>query len=1161
MNSSGVLSGLRNPAARIARSLAGALAALFLAAAPFAAAQRSDSREPVVLQLKWRHTFQFAGYYAAIEKGFYRDEGLQVLLIEGRPGVDFIDQVVSGKANYGVESPILLLAHSRGEPVVVLASVFQHSPLILLARKDSGLCMPQALVRKKVMMTRDSDAELLAMFSKEGIPTDEINMLPHSWDLEDLISGRADAVSAYFINEPFVLTQRGIESCIIRPVTYGIDFYGDCLFTSEQELRKHPRRVAAFRRASLRGWEYAMANPGEIIALIREKYRPDQSEEKLRFEAEEMRKLLRPEFVAIGHMNPGRWRHIAETYAGVGMLPPGYSLSGFLYSPETGRLPPRARKAIFILSSSLLLVVLLIVGLYLFNRNLEQAVSARTSELSHANALLTREAAERWRSERAARESSENLAITLRSIGDAVIAADSAGRVTQMNPVAEALTGWTAEEALHKPIDEVFRIIHAKTREKAVSPMESVLRNGVKIRLASSTALVSRSGKEYLIADSAAPIRNAAGQIIGVVLVFRDVTEIYAQEERLRKSEAKYRLFFENSRDAMLIFEKDRFIDCNASTVSLMGYSRKEELINRHPAELSPEFQPDGRRSDEKAEEMIRIAQEQNGHRFEWDHLRKDGSVIPIEVSLTATEGENGIRLQTVWRDLTGRKQAEEERERLMMAIDQAAEILMITDAEASIQYVNPAFEQITGYSRKEVTGKNPRILQGGKHSPGFYKEMWEHLSSGKAWAGRFINKKKDGSLYTEEANISPVYDAGGKIINYVAAKADITHEIELEGQLRQAQKMEAVGQMAGGIAHDFNNLLQVISGYAELAGMSGIEGTPLETPVREIIKAALRGKTIVSQLLAFSRSRVMNRADIDLNPVIRSLLDMIRSLVGEHIELSFVAGNEPAAVHADPGLIGQVLINLCVNARDAMPQGGKLVIETSVVPPADTEAAAADVTSPPGPCVLLSVTDTGCGMDEKTCARIFEPFFTTKESGKGTGLGLSVVYGILNQHNGQIHVHSEPGIGTAFKIYLPAGGPPAAEISGERSAPAPGGTETLLLAEDDEAVLRLSEFTLRRAGYTVLSAVNGEEAVRVFKEHADEIGLVILDAVMPKTGGKAALEKIRECRPDVPCLFASGGSSNTVQTNPAQELNLPLLSKPYSADELLRTVRGILDA
>jgi PAS domain S-box-containing protein len=346
-------------------------------------------------------------------------------------------------------------------------------------------------------------------------------------------------------------------------------------------------------------------------------------------------------------------------YADVGMLPDEHSLDGFLYSPATGMLSPRARKMIMILSVALLMVMLLIIILYLFNRKIRLIVNARTTELSQSNALLTREAAERWRSERAARESGENLAITLRSIGDAVIAADSTGRVTQMNPVAEALTGWTAEEAANRSIDEIFHIVNARTRERTANPMESVLRNGTKVGLANHTVLISRTGAEHHIADSAAPIRNAAGAVTGVVLVFRDVTKEYAREERLRKSEARYRTFFDHSHDAMLIIENGRFIDCNAATVSMLGYTHKEELIQRRPEELSPEFQPDGRRSAEKAEEMIRIAQEKGGHRFEWNHLRKDGSVIPIEVSLTAAEGDSGIRLQTIWRDLTERRPTE----------------------------------------------------------------------------------------------------------------------------------------------------------------------------------------------------------------------------------------------------------------------------------------------------------------------------------------------------------------------------------------------------------------------------------------------------------------------------------------------------------------------
>lgn len=760
----------------------------------------------------------------------------------------------------------------------------------------------------------------------------------------------------------------------------------------------------------------------------------------------------------------------------------------------------------------------------------------------------------------ALQKSEENLAITLQSIGDAVIATDIEGFVVRMNPAAEKLTGWTSTEAEGLPVADVFCIVNAQTRKPVQNPVERVLREKVTVGLANHTVLLRRDGAEYQIADSAAPIMNSAENIEGVVLVFRDVTERYRQEERLRRSEVRYRRFFEKSKDAMLIIEQDRFVDCNEAAARMLGYENGRALRNVSPAEISPQRQLDGSLSRKKAEEMMRLARINGSHQFEWEHLRKDGRIIPVEVSLTAIESVDSMQLHTVWRDLSIRRQVEEERERMVRAIEQAAEIIVITDAEVTIQYVNPAFEKITGYSRDEVIGKNPRLLQSGKHPKEFYQSMWAVLSSGESWSGRLINRKKDGSLYTEEATISPVHDSRGQIVNYVAAKYDVSHEIELEQQLRQAQKMEAVGQMAGGVAHDFNNLLQVITGYAELLEMDLSKNDSAGSAVKEVITAAERGKTLVSQLLAFSRRQVMQPTDLNLNQVIESLLDMIASLIGESISLSFIPGNHLATVHADRGLMEQVLTNLCVNARDAMPEGGALTIETGNVL-IDEGYAQTHAWAPAGRCVLISITDTGCGINKQTVERIFEPFFTTKEIGKGTGLGLSMVYGIVKQHRGQVNVYSEEGKGTVFKIYLPAVERRAGDIPPTVPERICGGNETILLAEDDKTVLKLTAMTLRSAGYTVLTAVDGEDAMIQFEQNKDQIDLVMLDVMMPRMGGKETLQKMKKIRPDLPHLFASGYSENAVHTGFIQNPELHLLSKPYRSEDLLRKIRQILDA
>jgi PAS domain S-box-containing protein len=428
------------------------------------------------------------------------------------------------------------------------------------------------------------------------------------------------------------------------------------------------------------------------------------------------------------------------------------------------------------------------------------------------------------------------------------------------------------------------------------------------------------------------------------------------------------------------------------------------------------------------------------------------------------------------------------------------------------------------------------------------------------------VVQKDTGRIRHVREECRHIRDASGKVVRSVGMVQDITdrkhaweEREELEAQLRQAQKMEAVGQLAGGIAHDFNNLLQAILGYGEMARGETEDGSPIRGFIGEVLKAGDRAKTLVSQLLAFSRRQVLEMEDLDLNEVIADLMKMIRRVIGEHLTLDILPGHDLGIVRVDRGQIGQILTNLCVNARDAMSEGGTIVIESENVR-IDQEYCESHSWAKPGRYVLLSVTDSGCGMDKETLDRVFEPFFTTKGLGKGTGLGLSTVYGLVKQHEGHVDIYSEVEKGTRFKIYLPMIERSAAVIEDEIEGPIPVGTETILLAEDDEMVLKLSRSVLTHAGYTVFTAADGEQAMEVFDEHGDEIDLALLDVVMPKLGGRAVFEKIRAKRPELPVLFSSGYSMNAIHTNFVLDEGLTLIQKPYQRADLLRKVRETLD-
>jgi PAS domain S-box-containing protein len=507
------------------------------------------------------------------------------------------------------------------------------------------------------------------------------------------------------------------------------------------------------------------------------------------------------------------------------------------------------------------------------------------------------------------------------------------------------------------------------------------------------------------------------------------------------------------------------------------------------------------------------------------------------------------------------RKQAEEARDLLSMAVEQAAETIVITDTDGTIQYANPAFERISGFSREEAIGKNPRILKSGRHDRDYYQEMWNTLLRGEVWRGGFINRRKDGSLFDETAVISPVRDAGGRIVNYVAVKRDVTREVHIEEQLRQAIKMEAIGKLAGGIAHDFNNLLTAILGFSDILLLRLGAGHPLRKEVEEIKNAGDRAATLTRQLLAFSRKQVLQPKLVDLNEVIFHMDKMLRRLIGEDIELVTIPSKSLWKSRVDPGQIEQVIMNLAVNARDAMPYGGRLTIETGNA----VFDEAYSLTHPivrPGNYVLMAVSDSGSGMDEETQSRIFDPFFTTKEHGKGTGLGLSTVYGIVKQSKGYVWVYSEVGKGTTFKIYLPqADDLSEAAVKAELPArPAWGGSETVLVAEDEDLVRDLIRSILSTNGYKVLEARDGKEAIDISNLYDEQIHLLLTDVIMPRLSGKELAKHLAEERPGIKVLYMSGYTENAIVHHGVLAPGMEFLPKPFRPDALVMKIREVLD-
>jgi PAS domain S-box-containing protein len=522
--------------------------------------------------------------------------------------------------------------------------------------------------------------------------------------------------------------------------------------------------------------------------------------------------------------------------------------------------------------------------------------------------------------------------------------------------------------------------------------------------------------------------------------------------------------------------------------------------------------------------------------------------------------GPGTVRVVVAHENITERKQSGEVNARLAMAVEQVAETIVVTDADANILYANPAFETTTGYTREEAIGRNPRFLKSGKQDADFYRRMWAVLGSGEVWRGHFINQRKDGTRYEEDASISPVRDTAGKVVNYVAAKRDVTHEVQLEDQLRQAQKMDAVGRLAGGVAHDFNNLLMSIMGYAELCREEIAPDHPIREWLNEITREAQRSAEITRQLLAFARKQVIAPRVLDLNDAVAGMLKMLRRLIGEDINLAWLPGANLRPVKLDPSQVDQILANLCINARDAIAGVGKITLETgNTVIDATTRASHADAI--PGAYVFLAVGDTGAGMSPEILAQIFEPFFTTKGIGKGTGLGLATVYGIAKQNHGFIYAYSEPGRGATFKIYLPQVADAAVEAAVSCTTKTPAGQgETILLVEDEKSLRRICHRFLESLGYNLLVAETPEEALTWVGQHPGDIQLLLTDVVMPGLDGRQLANRIGAARPGIKVLFMSGYTADVMADRGVLEENTAFIGKPFTRDALARKVREVLD-
>jgi two-component system, cell cycle sensor histidine kinase and response regulator CckA len=732
------------------------------------------------------------------------------------------------------------------------------------------------------------------------------------------------------------------------------------------------------------------------------------------------------------------------------------------------------------------------------------------------------------------------VAMTIRTVPD--------GRCVFANDQFFADTGYRREDVIGKTPDELAMWVSPQDSER----IEQDLRTQGICRNVETWLRMSRGVRRVVLS---AVVIEFAGQP-HVVSLWRDITDQKEAEERLRESEERYRRLVEFSADAIAVHSEGKFLYINAAGLNLLGATASEDVIGRSLLDFV-----DREYRDTVAARLREI--EQDGRRAELVERKLatlDGRLIDAEVTTIPFTYGARPAIHLVLRDVTERKRAADALEwserKYRMLFEQSKDAIFIRAADGRITEVNPAGVQLLGYgSAEEIVGRldvefyaHPDERQA-RHERlferGFVKDQPLEL------------RRRDGAvvpvLFTEAA----VHDEHGELHSVRMSAHDMTEVRRLEEEFRHAQKMEAVGRLAGGVAHDFNNLLTALHTSAYLGSKLLPAEHPVQESFREIEEAGRRAADLTRQLLVFARRQMVTPKVVDLGELILNLTKLLRRLIGEDIELVTRTVSGSARVRVDSGLMEQVLVNLSVNARDAMPHGGRLVIETSEAVVGNGKAA--DVSLPAGTYVVLSLHDDGCGMSEEVKAHLFEPFFTTKEVGKGTGLGLATCYGIVSQIGGQIVVDSQIGIGTTFHVYLPRVEDQPTSTAADRSLEVPRGSETILLVEDESSVRSLVARLLRETGYRVVEVASGEAALgAVERDGGADIAVLVTDIVMPGASGRQIASLVRRIRPALPVLLISGYTDTVVVED--ENAGIAFLQKPFSPDGLARKIRSLLD-